>query len=444
MKEQPKLCGCETCPRSVSGLNASRKPWMAWLAVLAIVLSMSPLSIEVVIAQNSDTATSDTASSDTATSETQLSSTQPTQVDQSWEIDLPSPGNAPLAVPDAAEFQSEVGDDSDFDVAGSAAEGAALPGKLGAPEAATFQSHAETPKQNQPADSVRTLSVNPSRKPLLPEDHPRWITEAPDFKSPIHRFVVASIPTIDPDGVDESLEEPMIAKLYEYVDEHVAHSPNASQLMRDKLTVGYIWKNLIDDSVGYTAELNTSEGPMLQKWVYVTVTQPQQEQLETWYNEALQRQRLKPLALGMLSLAGLVGLAHLVLRRQQVSPQPVTQAQPLTNKPRTGGSGKAALILACIFLVPGMFVAATTVFLVRSSSQRNSHAVRQAISDHAELGSLPEVPEIAMPQPQAASSSPEVFDLPLISDANDAELRMSPAETRIHSGNQVIIVRTKQ
>jgi hypothetical protein len=90
----------------------------------------------------------------------------------------------------------------------------------------------------------------------------------------------------------------------------------AGTLVADRLTPSFIRTNLLDDSKSYVAEMNTSAGPMYQKWVMVEVSPKQQEQITIWYSQTIQRQRVFPLAVAVAGLLSLVGASHLVLRRR--------------------------------------------------------------------------------------------------------------------------------
>ncbi len=187
--------------------------------------------------------------------------------------------------------------------------------------------NASQPDASQ-AETVRTLSVEPRTRPLLPANSPAWITAVPDYSAAIHRIPVGSLPTTRADETEGGLDEPLLAALYEYVDTQVVQQPGASEKLQPQLSVNYIRRNLIEDPAGYTAELTTSNGPMYQKWVLVSVTAEQREQLKTWHREALQRERLAPLGLGVVAAIGFIGLSHMVLRRLYGLPKP----KPLTSQ----------------------------------------------------------------------------------------------------------------
>lgn len=209
----------------------------------------------------------------------------------------PSPAAPPTADVPEAEGVGEVTAETEFNSVDAS------------PQAAASQAAASQ------AETVRTLSVEPQTRPLLPANSPAWITAAPDCSAAIHRIPVGSLPTTRADETEGGLDEPLLAALYDYVDTQVVQQPGASEKLHSQLSVNYIRRNLIEDPAGFTAELTTSNGPMYQKWVMLSVTAEQREQLKTWHREALQRERLAPLGLGVVAAIGFIGLSHMVLRR---------------------------------------------------------------------------------------------------------------------------------
>lgn len=162
------------------------------------------------------------------------------------------------------------------------------------------------------AAEIRNLTVEPDSRPLLPEDRPAWVGAPADTNGRNHLLFVGSFPTLHERDADDSLEEPLVAAVHKYIDEHVTHQAGSSwQLPVD---AEFIRKNLIDDKDGYQCELSTSEGPMYQKWVVVRITPEQRSQFHKWHIEASQRNRLGPLGFGVAAAMALVGLTHVVLR----------------------------------------------------------------------------------------------------------------------------------
>lgn len=216
----------------------------------------------------------------------------------------PSSAAPPTAAAPEAEGVGEVAEATEFNSVDSSPQAAA-------PQAAASQ-----------AETVRTLSVEPRTRPLLPANSPAWITAAPDYSSAIHRIPIGSLPTSRADETEGGLDEPLLAALYEYVDTQVVQQPGASQKLHSQLSVNYIRRNLIEDPAGYTAELTTSNGPLYQKWVMLSVTAEQRSQLKKWHREAVQRERLAPLGLGVVATIGFIGLLHVLLRQLYGLPKP--------------------------------------------------------------------------------------------------------------------------
>jgi hypothetical protein len=173
-------------------------------------------------------------------------------------------------------------------------------------EASSLSSHQTT--------SVRELSVPPATLPLLPLDRPAWVGAPPDLDAEIHRLYVGSLVADDPQQVDPLLDEPLVASLQSYIRDHVLPQTQAAHLLKYHLSADYIRKNLIDDPDGFVAELNAASGPLFQKWIVVTISPQQREQMKQWYHEALQRQRLIPLFVALVGVVGSVGFLHLALR----------------------------------------------------------------------------------------------------------------------------------
>ena len=182
--------------------------------------------------------------------------------------------------------------------------------------------------QDEPAvavDEVRTLSVEPGNQLLLPEDRPAWVGAPPDYTTSQHRFSVGSLPTLDAEDADSALDEPLVAAVSNYIEQEVIQQPwTVGQIPID---AEFIRRNLIDNPKGYECELATSQGPMHQKWVIVRVTPEQRELFKQWHREAMQRTRLAPIGVGLISVLALVTFSHLVLHRRHGS-----NALPLVNQ----------------------------------------------------------------------------------------------------------------
>ena len=187
------------------------------------------------------------------------------------------------------------------------------------------ESAGSDPNQAPRRETVE-LSVEPGTQPLLPTDRPAWVGAEPDYSGEIHRLFVGSHVVSDREDVDSALDTPLLAAVNAYISDQVLNEPFAAQ--RLNVDAKYIRRNLINDPQGVVLELNAQGRPMYQKWVAVQVTPTQRAQFAEWYREALQRERLVPLGLGLAAVVSLTGLFHLVLRRRHVQPS----SQPLASK----------------------------------------------------------------------------------------------------------------
>lgn len=200
----------------------------------------------------------------------------------------------------------------------------------------------------------------PGSKPLLPENRPAWVGADPDYSGKNHRLFVGSLPMAKQSEADRGLAEPMMAAVNAYLDDHLLGSDGAAQQL--EIDDNFIRKNLINDPIGYMAEISTSDGPMYQKWVTLEITPTQQKQLKRMHQEAVQLQRVKPLALGLAGLLGLVSLAHVAVKRKKgvasITPldgeQLAAVERPSQHMPPPGkrSSGFGLLVLAAMFMVP--------------------------------------------------------------------------------------------
>ncbi len=306
----------------------------------------------------------------------------------------------------------------------------------------------------RPTDAVRELSVAPGTQPLLPADRPAWVGAQPELSSDIHRLSVGSLPTSNIKNADRSLDEPLMAAVNAYIDQHVLDPHDGVRSVQMHVDENYIRKNLIDHPEGYVAELKTSEGPMYQKWVSVHITPDQREQIRQWHREAVQRERLAPLGLGLLSVVGLIGLSHLVLRRRHGLPeaqplsreQLVSQDSPAVPHKRSGPSMLA--VLGCILILPAMVACVLVyIFFARQAHVRHyQEAVRaQVVSDveqHEQAiraRALSEIPSHRESRRRASSPEPVLPELPAAPATSG--LHDSSAEVKLEPGGQVIIIR---
>ena len=301
--------------------------WLGWIAMLAFASVLSPINIHIVIAQDAPEivvapadpgqppappqapATPEVAADVPTVAAVEAVST-PIDVPP---VDVPVPSEVPIQTPDIPVTQSEVSSDTDL-------------GKLIPSDEPQAEPVANIQPKADP-DSVRTLSVEPGLRPILPADRPAWVGAAPDYSSAQHYLYVGSLPTTDESEADEALDAPLIAAVRNYIDQEVVNELGAASNM--PIDAQFIRRNLIDDPSGHMCELSTSQGAMFQKWVAVRVTPEQREQFARWHTEASQRKRLTPLGLGLVSVLALVSLSHMVLRRRHgANPLPFVNQQP--------------------------------------------------------------------------------------------------------------------
>jgi len=268
---------------------------LAWIASLTFVSIVSPLHVRISVAQDA--------------TELTVSAADP------GEPPTPQPELAKkVASEDAHEVTSEDASKATHEVTSEVASEEEL-GVLPPTDESLIENKTQTAEKSVPAeDSVRTLSVEPGVRPILPDDRPAWVGAAPDFSSTQHYLYVGSLPTSEERDADEALDEPLLAAVRNYIDQEVINEQASAFHM--PVDAEFIRKNLIDDSKGYVCELSTSQGPMYQKWVTVRVTPEQRELFKRWHIEAAQRKRLAPLGVGLVSALALVSASHLVLRRR--------------------------------------------------------------------------------------------------------------------------------
>lgn len=294
----------------------------------------------------------------------------------------------------------------------------------------------ESPPNNP--DQIRSLSVKPGSQPLLPKDRPAWIGAEPDYSTERHRLFVGSVPMVEEKDVDRALDEPLLAALSGYLGEKVVNDQVTLNLCeRLGITEDYIRRNLINDAAGHTIQLNTSSGPMYQKWVTVEITPAQREQIQAWHREAEQRQNVVPLGLGLALIIGLVGLSHLVLRRKHSLPT----AQPLSREavaqnldsvvtPKRKRSVLSFLaVLICVLALPTIFFAA--FFLVVSVAEYRETVSRAPVQVH-------EISTPAMPKMPAMPEMPVLQTMPKAEAWSD--LHNSDSDVKLESNGQMIII----
>ncbi len=213
------------------------------------------------------------------------------------------------------------------------------------------------------------LSVEPGSLPLLPADRPAWVGADPDYSSEVHRLYVGSAAVAERSDVDSALDVPLIAALNGYLDDQVLNRTGASDSLG--LDDAFVRRNLIADTDGVVLQLNTGGEPMYQKWVVLEVTPTQREQFLQWYRESEQRERIKPVAVGLAGILALVALTHVLLRGKQQSPtaQPLA-ADAMSNKDaqanarskrKSGVWGKLLAVGGILFVLAMVSLPAWTV-----------------------------------------------------------------------------------
>ena len=295
--------------------------YFGWVALLTFASLVAPIQVRIVVAQQTNelsVAAADPGEPPTppATPTPPVSSDPEVESEKTSEATSTAASDVTNEV--AVEVASEVTSDAEL---GSLSVSAS---SLADTKPQAVEKSASKEKSAPAADSVRTLSVEPGVRPILPEDRPAWVGASPDFSSEQHHLYVGSLPTSDESDADEALNEPLLAAVRNYIDQEVINEHAAAFQM--PVDADFIRKNLIDDPNGYVCELSTSQGPMYQKWVAVRVTPEQRELFKRWHVEAAQRKRLAPLGVGLVSALALVSASHLVLRRRHGA-----AAMPLVN-----------------------------------------------------------------------------------------------------------------
>lgn len=313
------------------------------------------------------------------------------------------------------------------------------------------------------ATDTRELSVAPGQDPLRSEEDPSWIGAEPDLTSETHVLVVSSMATSRKDQVDDELSMPLEKTLQDYVIHELCDGDDAGDLA-GYITSDYIRKNLIDNPEGYIAEIPTSSGPMYQKWVKVHVTPAQRRQMKNWYAQAVQTDRLPPLAFLLSGVLGVVGLSHLVLRRwHPPMTRPVTDDVEVASVRKSRGFFGAMAGLGLLGIGVLTIGATASLFAYRSqtreayrraeveavrASQAEAQAIREAVTravDEAKQASEAPGSEIFAPQPATPPdvSAPTPPDAP-VEIMSDAELPKSGVHTTINrNGNQTIIIQKR-
>lgn len=374
--------------------NRPRLDWLSWIAMFAFASILSPTNIHVVIAQDAPAIVVAPADpgvppsppqAQAAAAPAEASAETPAQAAGTQETGTQETGTqAAEPVPAEASAQNS----------GQAAELPATPsevstdieiGKLLPTDGPLVEA---TPSKPAVEESVRTLSVEPGSRPMLPENRPAWVGAESDFTSDQHYLYVGSLPTLKPSQADKALDEPLVAAVRNYIDQEIVNQIGAASAM--PVSAGFIRKNLIDNPEGYECELTTGQEPLYQKWVTVRITPEQRKLFRQWHAEAMQRSRLIPLGGGLVAVLSVVSLSHIVLRRFR-SANPLSAVnhmpEPVAVKPKAGSSGKwvfFALLFAAIafaFLLP-LFA----LIPVKVESRSHTAPVKVAIPDlHKEV-----------------------------------------------------------
>ncbi len=297
----------------------SRTSWVGWIALLAFAVGFSPVNVHLVIAQEEPgivvapadpgeppappqaTATIETVSPEPAQAPSEVAVVAAPSQPQPPEVQEPQASAVP-AVPSEVSKDSEIGN--------------LLPTVDATKSDSASPSNSETSSKTsakENTEAIRTLSVEPGTRPVLPKNRPAWVGAAPDFTSSQHYLYVGSLPTLKPNKADQALDEPLVAAVRNYIDQEVINQIGAANAM--PVTADFIRTNLIDDPVGYECELATGQEPLYQKWVSVRITPEQRELFRQWHIEATQRTRLAPLGVGLVAVLSVISMSHLVLRR---------------------------------------------------------------------------------------------------------------------------------
>ena len=231
--------------------------------------------------------------------------------------------------------------------------------------------------------------VEPGTAALLPDDAPAWVTAPPDFSSSTHRFVVGSHASDDRDEVDRSLDPALVAAVQEYILEQVIQDSRerprarfgALRGIRAHVDADYIRKNLIDDPEGYVGQLNVASTPLYQKWVTVSVTPTQREQIRAWHRQGVQVERLLGVGLVLLVVLAVVGLASLILRPRRFADRNAASERPAAPR-RWGGWLLVGAAMLAMLIAAGFSL--TAVRVQTAVEVESAHREQQARKREAE------------------------------------------------------------
>ncbi len=375
--------------------------WLGWIAMLAFASVLAPINIHIVIAQDlpeiviAPADPGQPPAPPEAIAEPQASAAPEAPAEVSV-VTLPEPASppadvaaaepvaaaVPVQMPDVPVTPSEVSAASEVSTEGEI--GKLIPNKEPAAQSVANES------RKTDLESVRTLSVEPGLRPMLPEDRPAWVGALPDFTSAQHFLYVGSLPTTDRSEVDEALDAPLLAAVRNYIDQEVVNEQGAANAM--PVTPAFIRRNLIDNPEGYECELTTGQEPLFQKWVTVRITPEQRDQFRKWHTEATQRSRLAPLGVGLVAVLSVISLSHIVLGRfrganpLQIVNQPLP-VQIASRKARTWSTSARlmffGLLLAAVMFAFLMPLFALTMVSIKSNrvdaSDQSYHSIEMPV-----------------------------------------------------------------
>lgn len=251
--------------------NLLRHHWLGWIVMLAFASVLSPINIRIVIAQDLPPVVVAPADPGTPPTPPEAPAVPVVVTTESAPAALPEPVSptaapvepvaeavaevAPVQEPAVPATPSEVSSDSDI--------GKLLPTESTRPESITNESEIKTaetqPSHKAASETVRTLSVEPGLRSMLPDDRPAWVAAPPDLSSSQHFLYVGSLPTRLQSEADAALDAPLVAAVRNYIDQEVIKEVGASSTM--PVTAEFIRRNLIDSPAGYECELLAGQEP---------------------------------------------------------------------------------------------------------------------------------------------------------------------------------------
>ncbi len=335
--------------------------WLGWIAIAALATFIAPTNQHMANAQEAAeiaVAAADPGEPPAPKIVAQSASENAPAPDESSvaESSVAEPSVASSDVANESTSAAEVTSSTELSSLASSDDTAATANDSASSSAAS--ENAQSSDALRANDAVRTLSVEPGIKPIMPADRPAWVGAAPDYTSNQHFLYIGSLPTVEELEADEALDEPLVATVRNYIDQEVVNEQGAASKM--PINAEYIRRNLIDDSRGYLCELATSQGSMFQKWVTVRVTPEQRELFKKWHVEAEQRTRLAPLGAALVSALALVSIFHFVLRRGHRSAE-LPPAKPQAERPTTVRRSAFSMLFKTMILLGFLMLPAVLV-----------------------------------------------------------------------------------